>query len=207
MNRKDVALAVGATRGNAAVVVGAGATSGFIFEHADAPATLYSMELFYASAVALGVALAKPDRQVIAVEGEGSFFGGSPLLAGIQRARCCWAPPKNLTIVVTATTASGARVRARNPPLPRTARISSCSRVAMELVNARPSIARAKTKEELVARLREGLSSAGPLLIVVDLDDDEAPSSSPSRPRPHRHLLDCAAMMRSELAGTWDSLP
>ena len=67
-------------------------------------------------------------------------------------------------------------------------------------------VLRARTREELEARLRDALGSAGRGFIVVDLDDDEAPSSSPSRPRPHRHLLDCAAMMRSRLAGQ-DSLP
>ena len=110
---------------------------GFIFEHADAFIALYSMELFYASAVALGVALAKPDRQVIAEEVRSTI--GSPLLAGIQREQ-----PANLTIVVTDNRVWGTGEATWNPPPPRTARISSCSREPWG--GRRPSIARANPR-------------------------------------------------------------
>jgi sulfopyruvate decarboxylase subunit beta len=61
------------------------------------PATIYNMELGYAMAVAYGIALGRPDRRTIAVEGDGSFFAGIQLLGTLARF-----PVENLTIVVVA---------------------------------------------------------------------------------------------------------
>ncbi len=54
------------------------------------------MDMGYAAAVALGVALAtRPNRQVLAIEGEGSFYAGSTVLSTIWRLR-----PLNLVVLV-----------------------------------------------------------------------------------------------------------
>ncbi len=95
MNREEAIGAVAACRGDAAVVMGPGASCGLLYERADAPATIYNMDMGYASAVALGVALARPRRRVLAIEGEGSFYAGSTVLSTIWRLQ-----PANLVVVV-----------------------------------------------------------------------------------------------------------
>ena len=59
------------------------------------PETIYNMDMGYASAVALGVALACPKRRVLAIEGEGSFFAGSTVLSTAWRMK-----PDNLVVLV-----------------------------------------------------------------------------------------------------------
>ena len=75
------------------------------------PATIYQMELGYAMAVAYGIALGRPDRRVIAVEGDGSFFAGIQLLGTLARF-----PVANLIIVVVANGVWGSTSMSRPPP-------------------------------------------------------------------------------------------
>ena len=63
MNRIEAMDAVAAARSDAVVITGPGANSGLLYERADAPATIYNMEMGYAAAVALGIALARPRRR------------------------------------------------------------------------------------------------------------------------------------------------
>ena len=51
---------IAAARADAVVIMGPGANCGLLYERADAPATIYNMDMGYAAAVALGVALARP---------------------------------------------------------------------------------------------------------------------------------------------------
>ena len=95
MNRVDAIKVIAAARGNAVVVTGPGSNSGLMFAHADAPATIYNMDMAYASPIALGIALAQPRRRVLAIEGDGSFYAGSTVLSTIWRSR-----PKNLFVLI-----------------------------------------------------------------------------------------------------------
>ena len=95
MNRIEAMDAIAAVRGDAVAITGPGANSGLLYDRADAPATLYNMELGYASSVALGIALACPQRAVLSIEGEGSFFAGSTVLSTMWRLR-----PANLVVIV-----------------------------------------------------------------------------------------------------------
>src|SRR3984893_6174667 len=95
MNRVEAMDAVAAARADAVVITGPGANAGLLYERADAPATIYNMDMGYAAAVALGVALACPRRRVLAIEGEGSFYAGATVLSTIWRLR-----PGNLVVVV-----------------------------------------------------------------------------------------------------------
>ena len=97
MQRADVIDAVVAERNDATIVVSPGVSSGLIWNGGRHPATIYNMELGYAMAVAYGIALGRPDRRAIAVEGDGSFFAGIQLLGTLARF-----PVPNLTIVVLA---------------------------------------------------------------------------------------------------------
>jgi sulfopyruvate decarboxylase subunit beta len=97
MQRAEVIDAIVAERNDATIVVSPGASSGLIWNGGRHPATIYNMELGYAMAVAYGIALGRPDRRVIAVEGDGSFFAGIQLLGTLARF-----PVKNLIVTVLA---------------------------------------------------------------------------------------------------------
>jgi thiamine pyrophosphate-dependent acetolactate synthase large subunit-like protein len=97
VQRADVIDAIVAVRDDATIVVSPGVSSGLIWNGGRHPATIYNMELGYAMAVAYGIALGRPDRRTIAVEGDGSFFAGIQLLGTLARF-----PVANLTIVVLA---------------------------------------------------------------------------------------------------------
>ena len=77
MTRAQAIDVIAAARSDAFVITGPGANSGLLYERGDAPATIYNMDMGYATAVALGVALACQRRPVLAIEGEGSFLCGS----------------------------------------------------------------------------------------------------------------------------------
>ena len=193
MNRIEAIDAVAAARGDAVVITGPGTNSGLLYERADAPASIYNMDMGYAGALALGVALARPDCCVMAVEGDGSFFAGAAVLSTIWRMR-----PDNLVLVVldnevwgtgagTEPTATGC-----GTDLAGLARASGWARANVHA----PSGA-----DALAAHLAAARTRAGPQLIVCKTDTSRDMPSSPERPVPRRHQLDCAVLMRAALRG------
>jgi sulfopyruvate decarboxylase subunit beta len=194
MNRIEAMDVVAAARGAAAAVTGPGANSGLLYEKADRPATLYNMELGYASSVALGVALACPQRQVLAIEGEGSFFAGATILSTMWRLR-----PQNLVVIVLDNeiwgTADGLEPTA-------TAFGLDLARLALatgwDEGNVHPSADVSTFRGHVEKALRGG----GPHLVIGKIDPkQDSTSASGSRARPKRHILDCAVLMRDALAG------
>ncbi|HXF33758.1 MAG TPA: thiamine pyrophosphate-dependent enzyme [Candidatus Acidoferrales bacterium] len=97
MNRGDVVRAFAELRGDAVVVMGPGGSSGLLWQAHPHPATIYNMELAYATPVALGIALGAPERRVLSFEGDGSLFAATPVLGTIARY-----PPANLSVIVLA---------------------------------------------------------------------------------------------------------
>ena len=97
MRRADVVKAVIAERNDATIVVSPGASGSEVWTAEQHPATIYNMELGYATAVAYGIALGRPDRRVIALEGDGSMFAGIQVLGTLARF-----PAPNLIVVVVA---------------------------------------------------------------------------------------------------------
>jgi sulfopyruvate decarboxylase subunit beta len=97
MQRIEVIDAIVAERNDATIVASPGASSGLIWNGGAHPATIYNMELGYSMAVAYGIALGRPDRRAIAVEGDGSFFAGIQLLGTLARF-----PVANLIVTVLA---------------------------------------------------------------------------------------------------------
>jgi len=97
MQRGEIIDAIAATRNDAIAVISPGVSSGLMWNSGPHPATIYQMELGYTMAVAYGIALGQPERRVIAVDGDGSFFAGIQLLGTLARF-----PAKNLIIVVVA---------------------------------------------------------------------------------------------------------
>jgi thiamine pyrophosphate-dependent acetolactate synthase large subunit-like protein len=150
------------------------------------------MDMAYATAVALGVALARPRRRVLAIEGDGSFYAGSVVLSTIWRQR-----PKNLVIVVLDNGVWGTGDGSEP-----TATAFGVDLAQLALVNGWDAghVHRAHEVRELEDRVSSAFHADGPHLIVAKTDTSTDTPSSPTRLRPQRHLLDCAVLMRAELA-------
>jgi thiamine pyrophosphate-dependent acetolactate synthase large subunit-like protein len=193
MNRVEAMNAVAAARADAVVITGPGANAGLLYERADAPATIYNMDMGYATAVALGVALACPRRRVLAIEGEGSFYAGATVLSTIWRIR-----PANLVALVLDNGVWGTG-DGREP----TATAFGLDLVHLALATGwdQAHVRSTVEADELGARLTSALQGGGPHLIIGKTDSSPDQPSSSGRPRPKRHLLDCAVLMRAELSG------
>jgi thiamine pyrophosphate-dependent acetolactate synthase large subunit-like protein len=191
MNRVEAMDAVAAARADAVVITGPGANSGLLYERADAPATIYNMDMGYAAAVALGVALACPRRKVLALEGEGSFFAGSTVLSTIWRLK-----PGNLVVLVLDNGVWGTG-DGREPTA--TAFGLDLVRLAQAVGWDETHIHRAAKADELGRIVSSALRGGGPHFIVGKTDAGEDGASG-RRARPKRHLLDCAVLMRAELS-------
>jgi sulfopyruvate decarboxylase subunit beta len=193
MNREEAIAAIAAAREDAAVIMGPGVNCGLLYQKADAPATIYNMDMAYATAMALGVALAQPRRRVLSIEGEGSFYAGSTVLSTIWRAK-----PDNLVSVVLDNgvwgTGDGAEPTATACGVD-LARLALATGWSSERVHspAEPAV--------LTRVLAAALGGAGPHFIVAKTDPsrDRLLGSTVGRPRPRRHVLDCAVLMRLEL--------
>lgn len=107
MNRVECLEAFAEVRQGAVVIVGPGLTGHELYEAGHEAATIYNMDMPYASPMCLGIALARPEERVVAFEGDGSMLMALGTLTTIARYH-----PANLTVVVFdngcyATTGSG----------------------------------------------------------------------------------------------------
>ena len=192
MNREEAITAVAAARGEAAVIMGPGVNCGLLFERADAPATIYNMDMGYATAMALGVALACPRRRVLSIEGEGSFYAGSTVLSTIWRMK-----PANLTVLVLDNgvwgTGDGTEPTA-------TACGVDLAQLALATGWSKGQVHSPAGPNELGSVLASALTLAGPHFIVAKTDPaQDRYLSMAGRPRPKRHVLECAVLMRADL--------
>ena len=194
MNREEAMNAVALARSDAAVVLGPGANNGLLYERADSPATIYNMDMGYAAAVGLGIALACPGRRVLVIEGDGSFFAGSTVLSTIWRLR-----PPNLSVLVIDNevwgTGDGLEPTA-------TAFGLDFAGLALSVGWRKENVRSLASSDELAQRLSSALSSQGPHLLFAKTEAkrDKYLGSYSARPRPGRPLLDCAVFMRAELS-------
>lgn len=193
MDRIEAMDIVAAARGDAAAITGPGVNSGLLYARADAPATIYNMDMGYATAIALGVALARPDRKMFAIEGDGSFFAGATVLSTVWRMR-----PENLVVVVLDNEVWGTG-EGTEP----TATGSGADIGGLALASGWDAdhVHRAAGPNELADRMGTAMESPGPHLVVCKTDTSRDMPSSPDRPVPKRHQLDCAVLMRAELSG------
>ena len=193
MNRFEAMDTVAAARGEAVAFTGPGTNSGLLYEKADAPATIYNMDMGYATAMALGTALARPDRQVMVIEGDGSFYAGAAVLSTIWRMR-----PNNLVVVVLDNEVWGT-----GDGTEPTATGCGTDLAGLALANGwdPENVHTPGGANELADRLAAAREGTGPHLIVCKTDTSRDMPSSPKRPIPKRHQLDCAVLMRTELSG------
>ena len=76
MQRAEVVPLFAELRTSEPVIVGPGTTSGALYEADHRAPTIYNMDMGYAAAICLGLALARPEERVVALEGDGSLLAG-----------------------------------------------------------------------------------------------------------------------------------
>jgi sulfopyruvate decarboxylase subunit beta len=186
MNQRELCQVLTRHRGDAAVVLSAGNVSYELFALSPPGPVLYQMELGYASAVALGIALGDPGHWALAVEGDGSMIAAMATLSTIARAG-----PPNLTVLVTDNESYSAIQDAAYEPFPTATR----DHVDLEAVARSCGIARARTVRES-AEAEEALTAAfsepGPWFIVAKLAPSRTEVLEPDDPRDRdqHHLPD-----------------
>lgn len=173
MNRRDAVAAFASVRQGEPVITGPGATSGTLFVTKHEPATIYNMEMGYATAMALGVALAAPGQWVVALEGDGSLIAGMPVFATIARYQ-----PRNLTILAFDNHVYGTG-SGREP----TATGERADLVAIARACGIQNVHRSSDAVELREHLTQARNTPGPWVIVTEIDQSDA-APSPGRPRP-----------------------
>jgi len=162
MNRRQIVSSFGSVRGDAVVVTSPGASSGLMWELARHPATIYSMELGYATSIAMGIAWGAPARRVVAFEGDGSLFAAAPVLGTIARY-----PPSNLIIVVVA---NGIWGTGEGNVETTTARVARLPDLAIACGWSAEHVSLATDPETLTASLQRALSEPGPWFIVAEAE-------------------------------------
>jgi thiamine pyrophosphate-dependent acetolactate synthase large subunit-like protein len=95
LNRIECIDVFARLRGDAIVIVSPGYTGHelAIAKHDDA--TIYNMDMPYCSPMCLGIALARPDQRVVALEGDGSMLMALGSLTTISHYQ-----PENLVVIV-----------------------------------------------------------------------------------------------------------
>ena len=112
MNRVEFIDYLGPRRRGAPVIASPGLQGGLLAATGEEPMTIYGMDMFYTTPMALGVALGWPDQKVVALEGDGDMLGSLGVLTTVAR----YQPPNLIIIVfdngVYITTGSGRAVTA-----------------------------------------------------------------------------------------------
>jgi thiamine pyrophosphate-dependent acetolactate synthase large subunit-like protein len=168
MTREDVVEAVKAIRGDAVLVMGPGKSTTVMWRSQPHPASIYNMELAYASPFALGIAWGAPEERVISFEGDGSMFAAIPTLGTIARRA-----PANLTVIVLAngvwgTSDGSVEITVGPEKFPELAR--ACGWDARK-------VRFASDLAELGDALRDTLAEPGPWFVVAQAERSSADAS------------------------------
>jgi sulfopyruvate decarboxylase subunit beta len=162
MNRGEMLEVFARHRGESPVIVGPGICGRILYKINHHPATIYNMELGYAAAMCLGLALSLPGERIFALEGDGSMLMAAGLFSTVARYR-----PRNLVIIVIdnrayVTTGAMACATASGTDLAAMARGAGMDRVE-----------RVADAASLDLGLKRATTLDGPHLIVADVEADE----------------------------------
>jgi sulfopyruvate decarboxylase subunit beta len=190
VQRAEVVSLFAELRTTEPVIVGPGSTSGALYQADHRSPTIYNMDMGYAAAICLGLALAVPAERVVALEGDGSVLAGLGVLSTIGRYR-----PPNLVLVVfhngVYASCGDGQVRTAAdattdlPAVARACGIDADKVVTIETVDAaRKALSRA-------------LTEPGPWVLVMSI---EQPDRWPSgRPLPRHDLVETAVAFKREM--------
>ncbi len=190
MQRADLVALFAELRTTEPVVVGPGTTSGALYEADHRAATIYNMDMGYAAAICLGLALARPGERVVALEGDGSVLASLGVLSTIGRYR-----PPNLVVVVfhNGVYASCGDGTVRTAA----AGTTDLAAVARACGIAADRVVTVETLDEARGALSVALTEPGPWVVV-------APIASPDRwpagrPLPRHDLVETAVAFKREM--------
>ena len=162
MNRFDVTSRLIAKLGNEeAVIGGIGNTNFDLWAAGHRPQNFYMLgSMGLAFPIALGVALAQPERRVFALEGDGSLLMQLGALSTIAMLK-----PKNLTMIVMD---NGIYQITGAQPTPAS---SVADIVAIAIGSGLANSAWAADENDFERLVEEAMSAAEPSLIAVRIDD------------------------------------
>ncbi|TPQ37732.1 hypothetical protein C2U70_10475 [Bradyrhizobium guangdongense] len=162
MNRYDVtSRLIGKLRNEEAVIGGIGNTNFDLWAAGHRPQNFYMLgSMGLAFPIALGVALAQPDRRVIALEGDGSLLMQLGALSTIASLK-----PKNLTMIVFD---NGIYQITGSQPTPAA---SVADIVAIAVGSGLTNSVWAADEEDFERLVDESLSASEPTLIALRIDD------------------------------------
>src|SRR6188768_4195096 len=161
MNRLEATRALSKWFGDDAVIASLGHPAYDLFTAGDRDANFYTWgSMGLASSIGLGLAMAKPDRRVVVLDGDGSLLMNLGSLATIG-----WVKPSNLVVIVAdnrlyGTTGGQDTATAHGADLEAAARAMGITATATVSTGAELDRALARTKAE-----------AGPWVIVAKVDE------------------------------------
>jgi thiamine pyrophosphate-dependent acetolactate synthase large subunit-like protein len=161
MNRFDVTSRLVAKLKDEAVIGGIGNTNFDLWAAGHRPQNFYMLgSMGLAFPIALGVALAQPKRHVFALEGDGSLLMQLGTLSTIATLA-----PKNLTMIIMD---NGVYQITGAQPTPASA---VADLVAIAVASGLTNSAWAADEEDFERLIEQSVSSPGPSLIGVRIDD------------------------------------
>lgn len=192
MTRQDVVNALVAVRGDAPVISGPGTISRLLFVTKHEAATIYQMDLAYATSMSLGVALARPDKhRVVGIEGDGSIIAALGVFTTIGRYQ-----PKNLVSVIVddgvyGSVVDGTLETGTSGGTDLAAVAKSCGiRNSVTVTN----------KDDAASTLRRAFAEPGPWVIVMKVDNSDRMLMRDRRGIIHFDIVETALNYRRELA-------
>lgn len=140
---------------------------------ADRPTHFYMIgSMGVAAAIGLGVALAKPEKKVVVLDGDGNVLMGMGTLATVAALK-----PKNLIHVVLDNEVYGST--GNQPTYSRTVRLEQVAKAAGYV-----NVERVREREDLVYEMKDMLKKDGPSFLLVKVtelveDVDRVPHDPP----------------------------
>jgi phosphonopyruvate decarboxylase len=168
MTRLDATRRIAAVCGSDPVVASLGHPAYDLFATGDRDTYFYTWgSMGLASSIGLGLAMAKPDRRVVVIDGDGSLLMNLGSLATIG-----WVAPTNLTVIVIdnrlyGTTGGQETATAHGADLEMAARAMGITRCVT-----------VKAPDDLDGALSQSRSHPGPWVIVAQVDET-APTMKP----------------------------
>ena len=187
MKRREALELFAQVRQSSPAVTGPSFGGRVLHEVAHEPATLYNMELGYAVAVCMGLAMTLPSERIYAVEGDGSLIAGLASLTTVAR----YAPP-NLVILVFNN-----RSWATTGGQPTAARTGTDIQAVAQAAGLTKACHVADT-DALIRALADAAGTHGPHLIVIDIEDEDVRNAGQSPAYPF-DIVESAIRFRRNL--------
>jgi thiamine pyrophosphate-dependent acetolactate synthase large subunit-like protein len=172
LNRADLTRRLVAKLSDQAVVAGIGNANFDLFAAGHRPQNFYMLgSMGLACPIALGVALAQPERGVIALEGDGSLLMSLGCLATIATVK-----PRNLTIIVWDNGIY--QITGKQP----TATSHTTDIVAVARGAGIPDSTWVRDEAHFEELLGRGFAQGGPIVLAAKIDDKPGEIQPPRDP-------------------------